>query len=191
MMNHLAFKTSNIFLRKDDESVKYRTELLKEEDNDYKFMLRSIVNNKPFENHAKILHIIKVNPVDRNEVAIMNNKYLLLNGVRSNKVNDILTQGYPRTEYVFHDYSSIINFYQVSSCFNNEIRKGFSYCEVDNVVKKLSFVFVVISTDEDATTMMCNTKQPIEIAEEVVLKRTVVEQVHVNFIVWTLPRQPI
>ena len=85
----------------------------------------------------------------------------MFNGIKSDKVNSILNCGYPprkfgdvdRTTEEFHkmaqkntnkvgtlDHSGT---YNATTCLKDELFKGSSYCEVDEVVKQLSFVFVV------------------------------------------------
>ena len=128
---------------------------------DYKFILRSIENYKSSTTNQKVLRVFKINPFDKTEEDKLKGEYLLFNGIKSDKVNNILNCGYPLRKFydvnqiseAFHkmaqknvikvgslDHSDT---YNATTCLKDEISKGSSYCEVDKVVKQLSFVFVV------------------------------------------------
>ena len=150
IMEQLPFNLSSIIEATiDDVNRKYKPELLQKEDDDYKFVVRSI-KNKNAENYPEIVHIFKINPVNKNEVCKMENKYLYLNGIKSNEVNNILTFGYPEKQNNSSDDScEDLDYYHYAYTFlEHEIEDGISYDEVDNVVKKLSFVFMVSSEEK-------------------------------------------
>ena len=144
IMEQLLFKFSSVTESKDNEKTKYKAESLLEQDSDYKFVLRSIASEKDRGNE-KIKHVFKINPVDKNEELDLKDKYVFLHGVTSNRVKSILTEGYLK-EYDENDVSYKNLFYNYSTThLRNAINTGVSYCLVDNVVKKFSFVFVASS----------------------------------------------
>ena len=94
-----------------------------------------------------MLHVFKINPVDKNDVCKMEDRCLYLNGIISNKVNNILTFGYPEKQNNSSNESCDDLDYDLYAftVLGYEIEEGISYCGVDNVVKKMSFVFAVSS----------------------------------------------
>ena len=144
IMEQLLFTFNSITESKDNEKTKYKAQSLLEQDVDYKFVLRSIASKKNRDNE-KIKHVFKINPVDKNEELDLKDKYGFLHGVKSNRVNNILKEGYLRV-YDKNDvsYRNLVYNYS-STSLRNAIGTGISYCLVDNVVKKFSFVFVASS----------------------------------------------
>ena len=143
IMEQLTFKLSSIIETTNNKNRKYKAERLDTENVDYKFILCSIAD-KNAENKPKIMHVFKINPVDKTEVVKMKDKCLYLKGIKSNKVNNTLTFGYPFKQHNLIDNKLHYNNH-VFSFLGDEIEEGLSYCEVDNAVKKLSFVFVASS----------------------------------------------
>ena len=111
---------------------KYNTAVLQAEDKDYQFILRSI-SDKNSENNPKVLHVLKINPVNEKKVSQMQNKPIYLYGVKSHEVNDIIMSSFTLNSK-FHRC--------VSKKFETELSYGRSLCNVDNELKKKSFVFV-------------------------------------------------
>ena len=151
IIKQLTCKPSSVIEGKENLYAKYRTELLQKENDDYKLISSSVVNNKA-ENRPKILHLFKIHPAEKPEAAVFKNKQLLLWGIESFRVNDILDDGFPqRGDSEFYDVE-----YCATNHLKHEVQDFVSYCEVDKAVKGLSFVFVVtteppyrrISSDE-------------------------------------------
>ena len=134
MIKQLPLNIDSFLKTKYQENMKYKTELLQQENDDYKFILRWM-SDKTFRNKPVILHVLKVNPVDKNEVSKSQNKTLHLYGIKSNNINNVLTYGYYNKA---SDSQSITG----STSYEKELAKGLSYCEVGGVVEKLSFVLV-------------------------------------------------
>ena len=123
--------------------------MLQKENDDYKFIVQSITNKNAL-NYPKILHVFKINPVDKNEVSKVKDRCLYLRGIKSNEVNNVLTYGYPEKQNNSINESSndLDNVRFAPLIFRNEIEEGVSYYGVDNVVKKLSFVLVISSAEK-------------------------------------------
>ena len=144
VIKQLSFQFSSIYKENNDEKRKFIKELLHKDDDDYKFILRSI-DNKNAKNFPKVRQIFRINPVDKSEVLNLKEKYIYLNGVKADKVQYVLTNGYPNDQSSVKEFDSVLQqtttVLSIATCF------GRNYCEVDITVKKLSFVFVVCSND--------------------------------------------
>ena len=142
-MKQLSFQLSSIYevkiIRK-----KINTELLEKADGDYKFILR-LINNKNAENFPKIRQMFRIYSVDKNEALNFKEKYLYLNGVKADEVKYVLTNGYPNNQNSLKEFEPVLC--KAKTNLSLATRFGCSYSEVDNTVKKLSFVFVVCSKD--------------------------------------------
>ena len=167
IMKQLTFNLSSIIETTNDEIRKYRPELLQKEDGDYKFILQSLTS-KNANSSSKMLHVFKINPVDAGEVNKIKDKCLYLNGITSNNVNNILIFGYPEKQNNLVDDEQHYNNCYASTLLEDEIEDGISYCEVDNVVKKLSFVFVVSSEDKHKD--CCNNLLQIAVKNKEIIK---------------------
>ena len=71
--------------------------------------------------------------------------YLYLDGVIVEEIEDILTNGYSEEDNDLAD-TNLVPF-QLTTDLSLAINNGRNYCEVDNTVKELSFVFVVCSEE--------------------------------------------
>ena len=69
IIKQLSFRMSSIIETEDLGNLKYKTELLKTEDDDYKFILRSIEHDKSSTTNTKVLQVFKINPVYKSEEA--------------------------------------------------------------------------------------------------------------------------
>ena len=136
VIQQISFNLVNLVEGKRDAWYQYKTAVLQTDDKDYQFIIRSITD-KNSENNSKVLHILKINPVNQNEVSEMQNKPLYLYGVKAHKVDGIIKNGFDTLESSF---SKSIRC--VSKQFETEFSHGRSFCNVDNKFKKLSFVFV-------------------------------------------------
>ena len=67
IIKQLSFRMSSIIETEDLGNLKYKTELLKTEDGDYKFILRSIEHDKSSTTNTKVLHVFKINSLNRSE----------------------------------------------------------------------------------------------------------------------------
>ena len=159
LLQQLSFNFNCIFETSTNDSIKYKTKLLSPADEDYKFILRSIDDKCTSEN-SPICYFFKIIPVDKNEAYLINNVSLYLQGVKANKVLDVLTSGYPTDleslEKQCKKYCFGEDILQSRSCscfcsvfLKQELQKGISYCKIDGGLKKLSFVFV--AADKDAS----------------------------------------
>ena len=146
-MEQLSFRFSSIFELNLDKSSKYKTELLQEENDDYKFVLNSIISKSAEKEHKKIKHVLKIHPANNDHRYELKGKHLLYHGVKSNKLCNFLANGYLK-EYVVTNTWCKENWY-ASTKLDSEIDKGASYCLDDNKVRKISFVFVVGSKHKD------------------------------------------
>ena len=159
IMEQLSFKIRSIIETTKKEKVKYQAEILKTEDDGYKFILRSVENNKNAIN-KKVLHVLKIKSVNKRKDDQLKGEYLFFNGIKSNKVTNILTSGYPSGGNVDMNFNKRVSqrmqgirditaqdndTYKATLCLEDEICKGSSYYEDDNVVKELFFVFVATS----------------------------------------------
>ena len=93
----------------------------------------------------QVREILRINPTDKNESYKFREKCLYINGVALKNVKDILTNGYPKDRKSLYNFDPILD--KPSTDLYN-LNLDVSYCEVDNTVKKLSFVFVVCSEDQ-------------------------------------------
>ena len=154
-LNQLSFNFSSLFRTNSNDTNKYKTELLQTVDKDYQFLLRSLTDDDCKDN-PNIVNIFKITSVDKNEDRRIINNTLYLQGVKSDKVVNILKSGYPLSSELFEkqckeecfgenvlrtDNCSCI----VSNSLDRELPKGISYCNVDDEVKKIAFVFVASS----------------------------------------------
>ena len=144
LIKQLSFQLSSILKPKDDENRKFYTELLEKNDDDYKFILRSF-NKKNAENLPKLRQLFRISATDENEVYNYKEKNLYLHGVKVKEVKDILTNGFTEEEIDLDDSYEIQ--FEATTELSFEIRCGRNYCEADNTVKELSFVFVVCSEE--------------------------------------------
>ena len=153
LKQQLLFKIKNLFQTSSDGSIRFKTELLKTTDKDYQFILRSITDDSCNAN-SKVLHIFRINPIDQIQVNKLKYTDLYLHGIKSNKIIDVLSSGYPSdTESLLKKCNdkcfnvelskSPCSCKIVSNDLKKEILKGTSYCNVENEVGKMSFVFVV------------------------------------------------
>ena len=151
VIEQLSFKFSSIFENSSNKDRKYKTKLLQKENDEYNFILRSITDINA-EINPKILHIFKIKPVEKHEVTTFKDNLLFLNGIKSNNVNEILNFGYPKKQSNSRKTGKeeVPGWYLETfrPTLKIEIDKGISYCEVGDVVKKLSFVFVAKCSEE-------------------------------------------
>ena len=78
IIKQLPFEISSIIKTKDLGNIKHTAELLKAENDDYKFILRSIENDKNSITNRQILHVFKINSVDKSEEAKLKGECLFL-----------------------------------------------------------------------------------------------------------------
>ena len=142
IMKQLSFRLSSIFELSKEEKRKFSTEILQKDDGDYKFIVRSFATEK-IGKINKISKLFRINPINKTKVAKLKHKHLYLNGVEINKVKYVLTNGYPKDQKERNN--SEINFTVPTIDLYNESHRKICCCEIDNEVKKLSFVFVVSS----------------------------------------------
>ena len=115
--------------------------------------MRSIEKDSSYENGSqKVLRILKINhPVAKDVVDKMTNKYLLPKGVEKNKIEQNLTanQNESNSSRKRRNPSTSSFVCQgITTCLSRAVSKGSSFCEIDDVVKRLSFVFLVVSENE-------------------------------------------
>ena len=134
IIKKLSIQLSNIFELEINEKRKFSTELLQKENDDYKFILRSF-GIKDGEDLPKVRQLFKINPTEKNEITIFKHKFLYVDGIEADKVKAILTNGYPKDQNILKTW------------LYNEVHSNADYYQVDDAVKKLSFVFVVCSVD--------------------------------------------
>ena len=145
IIKQLSFQISSIFVAKDDEKRKFSTELLHKENDDYKFISRSICN-KSAEILPKIRELFRINPTNENEVNNLKGKYIYLSGLDAEKVKHVLTNGYSNSQKSPEEFDSVLH--RTGTNLNFAKLVGRNFCEVDNTVKMLSFVFVVCSKEK-------------------------------------------
>ena len=154
IIKQLSFQLSSIYEVKHDEKRKFGTELLNKDDDDYKFILRSI-HNKSAGDIPKIRHLFRIYSVDKNKVLNFKQKFLYLNGIKADKIKYVLTNGYPKDQSnCFH---GVLNHATTNLRLATHVFRR-NYCEVDNTVKRLSFVFVVSSEDNYEESISKNKK---------------------------------
>ena len=146
-MEQLSFRFSTIFESNCYKNSKYKTELLREENDDYKFILNSITSQPAGNKNKKIRHVLKIHPANNDHWHDLKGKHLLYHGVKSNKLHGFLTNGYLKEYVVTNSWGS--DFWHASNNLQTEVDKGASYCLVDNKVRKLSFVFVAGSKHKE------------------------------------------
>ena len=94
VMHQLTFDMSSIL--EGNLNAKYRTELLQKENDDHKFILSTIAEN---DVKNKVLQVFKINPASKSESGKFTKKFLLLHGVKSDRLHNVLAYGYPRFFY--------------------------------------------------------------------------------------------
>ena len=107
--------------------------------------MRSIDDKCNKKHFSKIKQLFRINPTDKNEVINYKRKYLYLNGLTADKVKHVLTNGYPKDQNSLKTFESELDYSATDLDFATFV--GRNYCEVDSMVKKLSFVFVVCSKE--------------------------------------------
>ena len=147
----LTFEMSALLTAGAAESFNYKPEDLQTSDEDYQFVLSSL-KNQDCKEIPKVLHVFRINPVDQNETQFTTFNYFYLHGITSNNVVNVLTSGYPMSDLEFTEQckercvGKNINRKNCScycsSSLSRELSKGVSYCNVENKLEKLSFVFV-------------------------------------------------
>ena len=164
---NLLTKTANglpMYEVKNYQCLKYKPELLNENDSDYDFVLQSLGKEKCLQSNIKVLHMFKINPVDGNELAKLRGEYLFFKGTSSDKVISTLTQGYYKDPSILlrkliDPYQTGMNSvitrdelgdnedeYNASTRLEDQISKGLSYYGgADKTVKKISCIFLVSS----------------------------------------------
>ena len=143
IIKQLTFNYSSLFETNNDIRAKYKMDLLQKENKDYKLISNSFIDEKAIK-HPKILHLFKISPTDENETQIYDDKCLYMNSTQPDEIGSILTSGYPKE----HEKNFVSEECVASNYFHEAIYHGKSYCEVEGTVKKLSFVFLVISEDK-------------------------------------------
>ena len=152
IMQNLSFNMNSLSETSTNDSIKYKTQLLETQNEDYQFILRSIIDENSNHNPT-VRYIFRINHVDLNEVEKLKNSFLYLQGVKANKVMNVLKFGYPKDyeslrkqckeecfgEYVLRNGNCSC---KVSTLLDEELPKGVSYCKVQDKVKKLLFVLV-------------------------------------------------
>ena len=96
VMKQLLFKVTSLFNTEKDTSLKYKLEYLQKEDKDHQFILRSLASTSS-KVYKKILFVFKVSPVDETGTA-PRLACLYLNGMKSNKIFNVLKTGYADPE---------------------------------------------------------------------------------------------
>ena len=107
--------------------------------------MRSIDDKCNKKHFSKIKQLFRINPTDKNEVLNLKQKYIYLNGVKADKIQYILANGYPNDQCNLKELNQELQL--TTTNLSIATRYGSSYCEVDDTVKKLSFVFVVCLKD--------------------------------------------
>ena len=79
---------------------KYSLNTVQKEDNDYKFILGSI---KTSSFTPEIHHMFRINLKEKKEVDQIQDRRLFLHGVKSNKVENIISSGYSDQLWTFND----------------------------------------------------------------------------------------
>ena len=133
-IEELSFSLNSALKLKIDEKRKFYTELLDENDDDYKFILRSF-DKKNSENLPKIRQLFRISLSDENEVYNYKEKYLYLNGVKVKEVKDILSNGFPEEENARDDSDAIP--FELTTDLDFAVSCGRNYFEVNNTVKDL------------------------------------------------------
>ena len=148
VMKQLSFNMRSITEAVHGDNLKYKTEVLKSEDVDFDFVLRSLKEGNILESIPSVMNIFKISPKIENDSAKLNGEYILYSGVKSNNVLSILSDGYTKSKnsklfnlYV-NSYVHKTVIYKATLNLEEEISKGSSYYAVDGKVKKLSFVFL-------------------------------------------------
>ena len=149
----LLFKVTSLFKTSANDNTKYKREILQTQHEDYKFILRSIIDEKS-KDKINILHVFKIIPTNPIEVTKLQNSSLYFHGVKSNKVMNVLESGYPQN----HDLQlqkckencfdkRILPSHRcsckISNSFSLESTRGRSYGEANNELEISSYVFVV------------------------------------------------
>ena len=96
VMKQLLFKVTSLFNTEKDTSLKYKLEYLQKEDKDHQFILCSLASTSS-KVYKKILFVFKVSPVDETGTA-PRLACLYLNGMKSNKIFNVLKTGYADPE---------------------------------------------------------------------------------------------
>ena len=94
VMHQLTFDMSSIL--EGNLNAKYRTELLQKENDDHKFILSTMAEN---DVKNRIVHVFKISPADKKETVKFTKKFLLLQGIKSDRLHNVLAYGYPRFFY--------------------------------------------------------------------------------------------
>ena len=90
--------------------------------------------------------MFKINSVDKNEDLNFKQKYLYLNAVKADQVKYVLTNGFSDDQRSIKEFGLVLR--QVTSSLRLATHLSrISYCEIDDTVTKLSFVFVVCSKE--------------------------------------------
>ena len=150
--------------------------------------MRSIEKDSSYENGSqKVLRILKINhPVAKDVVDKMTNKYLLPKGVEKNKIEQNLTAHHNESNSSRkrrNPSTSSFVCQGITTCLSRAVSKGSSFCEIDDVVKRLSFVFLVVSQKMKVRNCMLSiTKGWNEIAEEVILKSILLHTLDVDVV---------
>ena len=145
IMKQLSFAFSSIFELNKNRKRKFTTEFLEKDNDDYKFILDSFNN----ENVLKIRQLYRINSTDKNEVAKINHKYLYLNVVHRDQVKGVLTSDNSYSKFNDDiDINCRKSYVASTSLYKVLTNKRCSYFQVDNTVKKLSFVFLSAFTGE-------------------------------------------
>ena len=137
LIQQLSLDYSTIFEKK--RLARYNTELLNDHDNDYKIVLRFM---KSSSSH-KIHQVYKVNHVEKNKESLFKDKNIVIRGCESTKVRDVLTYGCFDKKNDPNPLQKRSN--DGLSTLEIEIFSSTSYCVVQNVAKKFSFVFLMAS----------------------------------------------
>ena len=131
-MEQLSFNFDNLLEAKGN--VKYWTEPVQKQDDDYKFVMK-MIEKKGYRLLRKVRNVFRVNPAVESEALDLKDKYLFFHGVTSNEVGDILANGYPRDDAAENTSCE-------SVCAKGDLYPKESYCMDGNVPRKLSFAFV-------------------------------------------------
>lgn len=135
-VEQLSFNLNSLSEPKDGSDAKYRTELVRERDDDYQF-ISSLVEKRGTRKNMKLRHVFRVDPVDESERLNLKNKYVFYRGVKSNEVGEILANGYKPRDDASEDTRFEI--------YRDDLHPPDSYCMDGRVPRKLSFAFVYTS----------------------------------------------
>ena len=92
VVEQLSFDISS--LAEDEDYSKYKTDILKAEDVDHDFVMRLLKQSESSKSRSEVLNVFKISPKDEKDLEKLKRENLFFNGVKSNKVHSILSDGY-------------------------------------------------------------------------------------------------